>query len=690
MSQNIVERAADNIRALTVAMVEKAASGHPGGAMGGADFINILYSEYLRFDPDNPHWEYRDRFFLDPGHMSPMLYSMLYLCERITRRDLEEFRQWDSNTPGHPELDVSRGIENSSGPLGMGHAMALGSAVAERFFRARYGEWMKHRIFTYVSDGAIQEEISQGVGRLAGHLKMSNLIMFFDSNDIQLSHTTDKTYSEDTAAKYRSWGWSVETIDGHDPDEIRRALNLSLNSNRPSLIIGKTIMGRKALDSNGVSFERKVSTHGQPMSKAGADFVKTMENLGADPEDPFAVFGDVKEYYATVMETKRAEVKAFNEQKESWEKENPRPAAQLAERLGGTREEVDFSQITVTSDSATRNASGEVLAYFAKKLNSMIVSSADLSNSDKTAGFLKNCSGELQCNDFSGAFLQAGVSELTMAAVMNGIALHGGIVPVCGTFFVFSDYMKPAMRLAALMALPVRYVFTHDSFRVGEDGPTHQPVEQETQIRLLEKMNNLEGKRSITVLRPADSHETVAAWEYAYNNDSNPTALILTRQGVEDLAPRGDNRREEAGQSVRGGYIVYGDDKTAPDLVLLGNGSEVSLLVDTALRLEKERSVSVRVVSLISEGLWDEQSDEYKEQVIPFGVPVFALSAGLNTVFDRVVAPFGTCVGRGEFGRSAPYKILDEKFGFTVDAVIPEIDAYLARYNSYVSRMKNL
>ncbi|ERP31708.1 transketolase family protein [Chitinivibrio alkaliphilus] len=685
MSNRMVERAADNIRALTVAMVEKASSGHPGGAMGGADFMSILFSEYLRFDPDNPHWEFRDRFFLDPGHMSPMLYSTLYLTGHFEKEDLESFRQWGSNTPGHPELDVAHGIENSSGPLGMGHAMALGSAVAERFLRARFGEWMGHTVYTYVSDGAIQEEISQGVGRIAGHLGMSNLVMFFDSNDIQLSHTTDKTYSEDTQAKYESWGWDVFVIDGHDYSAIRGALDSAQKSTKPVLIIGKTVMGKKAVDAAGNSFEKQVSSHGQPLSKAGADINKTLQNLGADPADPFAIFPEVQTYFESVLENKRRSVKDFSLRQKEWEEANPVLAQRLTRYLAGEKIEIDFSTISVSPNSATRNTSGEILAHLAGTINNMIVSSADLSNSDKTSGFLDNCGGEFTRDDFSGAFLQAGVSELTMAAIMNGLALHGGMIPVCATFFVFSDYMKPAIRLAALMGLPVRYIFTHDSFRVGEDGPTHQPVEQEAQIRLLEKMKNLEEERSITVFRPADSAETLAAWSYAYYNDAHPTILILTRQNVADL-PKQKERLTEGFQLSHGAYTVYPEKTTSLDVVLLANGSEVYLLVEVARALE-EKGVGVRVVSAPCEGLWDEQSTSYRDSVLPFGVPVFALTAGLKTVFDGMVGPLGMTMGRDGFGRSAPFSVLDEKFGYTCDQVVPHVEAYLQEYRELCNKI---
>ena len=505
MSKTILEKVSDTVRILSAAMVEKAASGHPGGAMGGADFITILFSEFLNFDPSDMQWCNRDRFFLDPGHMSPLLYSILMLLGNYTAEDLKNFRQWGSVTPGHPELDVKRGVENTSGPLGQGHCIAAGAAIAERFLSARFGEWMAHKTYAYISDGGVQEEVSQGVGRLAGHLGLSNLIMFYDSNDVQLSSCTSDVTSEDTAKKYESWGRRVTTIDGQNHDHIRKALASAISETScPTLIIGKTIMGKGALTQNGLCFEKQVETHGMPLSKAGASFDKTVVNLGGNPQDPFSVPEDVGRYFLEIKKSKHEEALEKKKIQQQWEKQNPALAEKFRVFIKGGLPQIDFSSIEQKPNIATRAASGKVLSVFCREIENMIVSSADLSNSDNTDAFLKNTT-IFKKGDFSGKFLQAGVSELTMAGMMNGIALHGGIVPVCGTFFVFSDFMKPAVRLAALMGLPVKYVWTHDSFRVGEDGPTHEPIEQEAQIRLLEKMNNLEGKRSIMVLRPADS-----------------------------------------------------------------------------------------------------------------------------------------------------------------------------------------
>lgn len=676
MSKRIEVKAADNIRILSASMVEKAKSGHPGGAMGGADFINILYTEFLNYDPSDMTWANRDRFFLDPGHMSPMLYSVLSLAGFYSMEDLMNFRQWGSVTPGHPEVDMARGVENTSGPLGQGHTMAVGAAIAERFLVERFGEWMAHKTYAFISDGGIQEEISQGAGRIAGYLGLSKLIMFYDSNDIQLSTNTEEVTTEDTAKKYKAWGWNVVTINGNDTDEIRGALNNAQHeTERPTLIIGKTIMGKGAITEEGANFERQCSTHGQPLSGAGASFAKTIENLGGNPENPFVVFEDVQELY----DKRKAElIKAAaskRAEQEKWAAENPELAAKLSKFLSKDAPEFDFSKIEQKVNTATRAASSTVLAAFAGEIENMIVSSADLSNSDKTDGFLKKTTA-FKKGDFSGSFLQAGVSELTMATIMNGMALHGGVIPVCGTFFVFSDYMKPAVRLSALMELPVKFVWTHDAFRVGEDGPTHQPVEQEAQIRLLEKLKNHSGENSMLVLRPADGNETTAAWKMALENTNSPSALILSRQNIKNLPVNG-NAYQSALQAEKGAYIVEPADGE-PDVVLLASGSEVSTLADGADLLREKDGLKVQVVSVPSEGVFRNQSKEYQESVLPAGIPRFGMTAGLPVTLESLVGENGAVWGLESFGFSAPYTVLDEKLGFNGENVYQQVKKMLA------------
>jgi len=678
MSVNVNKLAADNIRILAMSMVEKSKSGHPGGAMGGADFIHILFSEFLNFDPDEPNWINRDRFFLDPGHMSPMLYSVLTLTGHFKIEELMQFRQWGSTTPGHPELDVMKGIENTSGPLGQGHTMAVGAAIAERFLVARFGELFAHKTFTYISDGGVQEEISQGAGRLAGHLGLNNLIMFYDSNDIQLSTETKAVTSENTAMKYQAWGWDVISIEGNDQDQIRKALETAIKSkDKPTIIIGKTIMGKGLLDKDGNNFERKCSTHGMPVSEAGGSYEKSLANLGADVVNPFRVFDEVKDLYKKTLDGKRKKATEWKARKDEWAKANSDLDKKLHLFYSGDIPSIDFKAIQQKEGSATRAASAAVLAVLAKQVENMVVASADLSNSDKTDGFLKNTKAFTK-GDFSGAFLQAGVAELTMAAVMNGMALHGGIIPACGTFFVFSDYMKPAVRLACLMGLPVKYIWTHDAFRVGEDGPTHQPVEQEAQIRLMEHLKNHHGENSMLVLRPADGLETSVAWKMALENKETPTALILSRQNIKDLPSENKDRFTDALKSKHGAYIVE-DCEGTPDIILVASGSEVSTLVEGSVLLKKD-NLKVRIVSAPSEGIFRNEHEFYRNSVLPVNTPTFGLTAGLPVTLQGLVGPFGKVWGVNSFGYSAPYKVLDEKFGFTAENVYRQVKDYLAQY----------
>lgn len=670
-------KAADNIRILAASMVEKAKSGHPGGAMGGADFVNVLYSSFLVSDPDDPTWFARDRFFLDPGHMSSMLYSALALTGKYTPEELSQFRQWGSVTPGHPELDPARGVENTSGPLGQGHTMAVGCAIAERFLEARFGNVVSHKTYAFISDGGIQEEISQGAGRIAGFLGLSNLIMFYDCNKVQLSTMVDAVDTEDYAAKYRAWHWNVIEIDGNDPLAIADALlKAQAETERPTIIIGHTTMGKGAVKADGESFEGKCSTHGQPLSSSGADYACTIKNLGGDPENPWVIFDDVKEMYARRAEELRKVVATRRADFAAWANANPEKAEELKAYLEGVLPQIYYTAIAHKANTSTRQASADVLSVLAEKVGNMIVSSADLANSDKTDGFLKKTHAFTK-GDFSGAFLQAGVSELTMACIMNGIALHGGVWCACGTFFVFSDYMKPAVRMAALMEQPVKYIWTHDAFRVGEDGPTHEPIEQEAQIRLMEMINNFNGEQAMLVLRPADAAETSVAYQMAMENRHAPTALILSRQDIKDLpAPEGQTRAEAAKGALKGGYTVIAPAGT-PDVVLVADGSEVSLLCEVAVLLEAD-GIKASVVSMPSIGLFNRQDRAYRDRVLPAGVPHFGLTAGLPITIRMINGFNGTVYGMERFGASAPYKVLDEKFGFTAANIYTQVRNSLA------------
>ena len=656
-----MNRAADNIRILTAAMVEKAKSGHPGGAMGGADFINVLFSEFLIYDPSNPFWEGRDRFYLDPGHMSPMLYSVLAMQGKFTLEDLQQFRQWGSVTPGHPERDIAHGIENTSGPLGQGHTFAAGAAVAEKYLEAHLGhEVMQHKIYAFISDGGIQEEISQGTGRLAGVLGLNNLIMFYDSNDVQLSTNCDIVMREDTEMKYKSWGWNVITINGNDVDEIRKALTLAnQETERPTLIIGKTIMAKGAVQADGTSYEGDFRTHGAPLG--GDAYINTIKNLGGDVENPFVIYDDVAELYAKRNAELKEIVAKRQEIEKQWAAENPEKAAKMAEWFSGKAPNIDWSNLVQKPNSPTRVASAACLGVLSEQVKNMIVSSADLCNSDRTDGFLKDTHNIIR-GDFSGAFFQAGVSELTMACMCIGMYLHGGIIPACGTFFVFSDYMKPAIRMAALMRVPIKFIWSHDAFRVGEDGPTHEPVEQEAQIRLMEKLRNHKGEDSVRVFRPADVNETTVCWQMAMENMNTPTALIFSRQNVDNL-PEGTNYD----MARKGAYVVAGSDEQY-DVILLASGSEVATLVAGASLLRAD-GVKVRIVSVPSEGLFRRQTKEYQEEVLPTGSKIFGLTAGLPVTLEGLVGSNGEVFGLNSFGYSAPFTVLNEKLGFTAENV---------------------
>ena len=666
--KKLMNRAADNIRILAASMVEKAKSGHPGGAMGGADFINVLYSEFLEYDPKNPYWEGRDRFFLDPGHMSPMLYAQLALAGLFTIDDLKQFRQWGSCTPGHPEVDLAHGIENTSGPLGQGHTYAVGAAIAAKFLKARLGDVMGQTIYAYISDGGVQEEISQGAGRIAGHLGLDNLIMFYDSNDIQLSTACQEVTCEDVAKKYEAWNWKVITINGNDADEIRAALiEAKAESERPTLIIGKTVMGKGARRADNSSYENCCATHGAPLG--GDAYVNTIKSLGGDLDNPFQIFPEVKELYAKRAAELEKIVAEKYAAKAAWAAENPDLAVKMAEWFAGKVPAIDWDAIQQKANDPTRNASANVLGVLATHVENMICASADLSNSDKTDGFLKKTHSFAK-GDFSGAFFQPGVAELTMACCCIGMALHGGVIAACGTFFVFSDYMKPAIRMAALMQLPVKFIWSHDAFRVGEDGPTHEPVEQEAQIRLMEKLKNHKGVNSMLVLRPADVEEATVCWRMAMENTSTPTGLIFSRQNVNNL-PEGT----DYSQATKGAYIVAGSDAN-PDVILVASGSEVSTLVAGAEKLRAD-GVKVRIVSVPSEGLFRSQSKEYQESIIPTGAKVFGLTAGLPVNLQGLVGDHGKVWGLERFGFSAPYKVLDEKLGFNAENVYNQVKNFL-------------
>jgi transketolase len=446
---------------------------------------------------------------------------------------------------------------------------------------------------------------------------------------------------------------------------------------KPTLIIGNTIMGKGCVTAEDKMFEGECELHGQPIGNTGADYTKTLLNLGANTESPFDIFDDVGAFYKNLIKEKTAKAAEKKSEINAWRQDNKALSDKLDFFLSGKLPELDFESIAHKDGLATRAASSGVLGYLAENVENMIVSSADLSNSDKTDGFLKKTHA-LQKGDFTGSFLQAGVAELTMACIANGLALHGGIIPVVATFFVFSDYMKPAIRLSGIQELGVKFVWTHDAFRVGEDGPTHQPVEQEAQIRLLEKLKNHSGKPSLLVLRPADSAETSVSWKMALENTNTPTGLILSRQGIKDIPAKGGSRYQEALAAEKGGYLVK--EVENPDVVLIANGSEVATLIEAAKLLEENENLNVNIASVISEGVFRLQSTEYQDSVIPKNKPLFGLTAGLPVNLEGLVGDKGKVFGLEHFGYSAPAAVLDHKFGFTGEKVSQQVLAYLKTF----------
>ena len=544
--------------------------------------------------------------------------------------------------------------------------MAVGAAIAERFLAARFGEWMSHKIYTFVSDGSIQEEISQGAGRVAGHLGLHNLIMFYDANNIQLSTKVDEVDTEDIEMKYKAWNWNVISVNGNNAQEIYNALeSANKETKRPTLIIGKTTMGIGCLDANGGSMENKVSTHGQPLSNAGVCIPSTIKNLGGDPENPFVIFDEVKELYAKRKKELIELAAKKKAEQATWEKQNPELAEKLKTFFSGEAPKIDYSKIEQKPNQATRAGSATVLGVLAENVENMIVASADLSNSDKTDGFLKKTHPFVN-GDFSGAFFNAGVSELTMACIMNGIALHGGIFAACGTFFAFSDYMKPAYRMSALMRLPVKYIWSHDAFRVGEDGPTHQPIEQEAQVRLMEHVKNHKGKNSMLVLRPADVHETTVAWKMAMESTDHPVCIVLTRQDLQGYEKEDSNWKE----NIKKGAYVAKKGTDNPDITVLATGSEVSMAIEAANMVSDK---NIRVVSIVDFNKFDDMEKAEQDALIGGAKRVVCAEAGISANWKAYATSKADLFCIDRFGESGPANKVAEHLGFTASKLAEEL-----------------
>ncbi len=653
------------LRVLAMDAVQKANSGHPGMPMGMADVAYVLWTRYLRVNPAHPTWPNRDRFILSAGHGSMLLYGLLYLTGfPLSMEDLQQFRQWGSKTPGHPEYEPHLGIETTTGPLGQGFTNGVGMAIAQKHLAARFDKpgfpIFEHKIYALVSDGEMMEGATHEAASLAGHLGLDNLIYLYDDNEISIEGSTDITFTEDVPARFRAYGWQVQEIDGHDLDAIDAALQAAQTAaGQPHLIVCHTHIAYGSPNKQGSE-----KAHGEPL---GVEEVRlTKEALGWPSQEPFYVPEEVLAFYRQAVERGQAAEAAWQALVQQYTAAFPAEAAELQRLLAGTLPAGWEQALPMSAEGesvATRAASGKVLTALAPIIPELLGGSADLEPSNKT--YLKGY-GDFQKNQYAGRNFRFGVRELGMAGLLNGLATYPGLRVYGGTFLVFSDFMRPAVRLAALMGLPVIYVWTHDSIFVGEDGPTHEPVEQVMSLRLIPNM---------TVIRPADANETAAAWKFALEHRTGPVALALTRQNLPTLS-----RFEQAMEGVaRGGYVLRDSPLETLDLLLIATGSEVHLAVEAQQALAQE-GIGARVVSLPSWERFEAQPAAYRESVLPAAVTRrLSIEAGVTTGWQRYVGAAGASIGVDRFGASAPYKVLAEQYGLTTAHVITEAKALLGK-----------
>ena len=652
---------ANTIRGLSVDGVAAANSGHPGMPLGMADVCAVLWSEHMNFNPKNPKWLNRDRFILSAGHGSMLIYSLLHLYGYdLSMDDLKAFRQWGSKTPGHPENFVTAGVETTTGPLGQGVANAVGFALAEASLAARYNregsEIIDHYTYVVAGDGCLQEGISHEACSFAGHNKLGKLIMLYDSNNITIDGPTHISFTEDTRKRFEAYGWQVLEIDGHDYDQINAAIaEAKKEKSKPSIIICKTIIGFGSPNRAGTS-----KAHGEPFPAEEIELMK--EKLGLPKDKSFFVPDEISDLRAKTQEKGENLENKWNELWENYKNKNQEAAKELENSIKGeiSKEALDIPQFGSEKAIATRSASGTVLNHIAKYIPQLIGGSADLTPSNNT---LPAGEESFSPENPKGRYIRYGVREHGMAAIMNGMALHGGVLPYSGTFFVFSDYMRPAMRMSALMEQQVVYVLTHDSIGLGEDGPTHQPEAHLWAYRMIPNM---------TVIRPMDANETAEAWKSALKNKKGPTCLVLTRQGlpVYDRAGLGWAKSEEA---QKGGYVLC-EDKDF-EAIIIATGSEVELAVEAKAKLN-EQGVKVRIVSMPSTNIFDEQSQEYKDSVLPKNIlKRVAVEAGVTLGWYKYVGLEGRVIGLDRFGASAPYKTLYKEFGITTDAIVEAVNS---------------
>ena len=652
---------ANTIRGLSVDGVAAANSGHPGMPLGMADVCAVLWSEHMNFNPKNPKWLNRDRFILSAGHGSMLIYSLLHLYGYdLSMDDLKAFRQWGSKTPGHPENFVTAGVETTTGPLGQGVANAVGFALAEASLAARYNregsEIIDHYTYVVAGDGCLQEGISHEACSFAGHNKLGKLIMLYDSNNITIDGPTHISFTEDTRKRFEAYGWQVLEIDGHDYDQINAAIaEAKKEKSKPSIIICKTIIGFGSPNRAGTS-----KAHGEPFPAEEIELMK--EKLGLPKDKSFFIPNEISDLRAKTQEKGESLENKWNELWENYKNKNQEAAKELENSIKGeiSKEALDIPQFGSEKAIATRSASGTVLNHIAKYIPQLMGGSADLTPSNNT---LPAGEESFSPENPKGRYIRYGVREHGMAAIMNGMALHGGVLPYSGTFFVFSDYMRPAMRMSALMEQQVVYVLTHDSIGLGEDGPTHQPEAHLWAYRMIPNM---------TVIRPMDANETAEAWKSALKNKKGPTCLVLTRQNlpVYDRAGLGWAKSEEA---QKGGYVLC-EDKDF-EAIIIATGSEVELAVEAKTKLN-EQGVKVRIVSMPSTNIFDEQPQEYKESVLPKNIlKRVAVEAGVTLGWYKYVGLEGRVIGLDRFGASAPYKTLYKEFGITTDAIVEAVNS---------------
>ena len=652
---------ANTIRGLSVDGVAAANSGHPGMPLGMADVCAVLWSEHMNFNPKNPKWLNRDRFILSAGHGSMLIYSLLHLYGYdLSMDDLKAFRQWGSKTPGHPENFVTAGVETTTGPLGQGVANAVGFALAEASLAARYNregsEIIDHYTYVVAGDGCLQEGISHEACSFAGHNKLGKLVMLYDSNNITIDGPTHISFTEDTRKRFEAYGWQVLEIDGHDYDQINSAIaEAKKEKSKPSIIICKTIIGFGSPNRAGTS-----KAHGEPFPAEEIELMK--EKLGLPKDKSFFVPDEISDLRAKTQEKGENLENKWNELWENYKNKNQEAAKELENGIKGeiSKEALDIPQFGSEKAIATRSASGTVLNHIAKYIPQLMGGSADLTPSNNT---LPAGEESFSPENPKGRYIRYGVREHGMAAIMNGMALHGGVLPYSGTFFVFSDYMRPAMRMSALMEQQVVYVLTHDSIGLGEDGPTHQPEAHLWAYRMIPNM---------TVIRPMDANETAEAWKSALKNKKGPTCLVLTRQNlpVYDRAGLGWAKSEEA---QKGGYVLC-EDKDF-EAIIIATGSEVELAVEAKAKLN-EQDVKVRIVSMPSTNIFDEQPQEYKESVLPKNIlKRVAVEAGVTLGWYKYVGLEGRVIGLDRFGASAPYKTLYKEFGITTEAIVEAVNS---------------